>query len=268
MNSDLTKQIQSSIDDMCQCTLPCYTLRGSIDLCDPQSNCAIYTGRILGSDTASATQVFKMVEDWLAIQNGSLLNGTLTVDPDCPLRRLSPRDTPCSTPAADSNASPPSNGESSDLLMLLVISLAGGLLTTLICCTVIVCAVCSVCRSRVKKEDLLKSPMYAQPLVAQSDQRHYSIVVQGNPSYDKVRSHPNGELQEVTVANNDSAGSHQQSEDTQQVTQTTTRPANALGSTSSAYVDYSPSSLNYWNEDDNIFHSNRSATYLSITHTQ
>ena len=62
-NSDLTELIQSSIEDMCQCTLPSYTLRGSMDMCDSQTNCAIYTGRLLGSDTASATEVFKMVED-------------------------------------------------------------------------------------------------------------------------------------------------------------------------------------------------------------
>ena len=211
-NSDLTRLIQSSIEDMCQCTLPSYTLRGSMDLCDSQTNCAIYTGRLLGSDTASATEVFEMVEDWLATQNGSLLNGTLSIDPNCPLRRYSPSDSAYSTP----NSSPPSNDDDDDddddefKAMMLVIIFASALVIVIICSGIIICAVC-VCRSRkTKKEDLPMSSnvssTQAQSLVKEDNERHYSIIVDDNPSYGNslIAQQNCAELQNITVANGNS----------------------------------------------------------------
>ena len=211
MNSDLTKQIQSSIDDTCQCTLPSYTLRGSIDLCDPQSNCAIYTGRILGSDTASATQVFKMVEDWLTIQNGSLLNGALIVDPDCPLRRLSPSDTVCSfsdtvSTTDDNSTEEDSTTEEVDptenevtgnrqgvqVIQMLAIGFGSGF--GVIICTVIICAcVYKLRKMKNKKSDALsysQSQARLSPFLQTSDdaQRHYSVVIERNPSYHHHRN--------------------------------------------------------------------------------
>ena len=66
-SSQLTQQISSAITDMCQCVLPDYTLRGTMELCDDQqSNCAVYTGRILSSDMATASELFEQVEVWLS----------------------------------------------------------------------------------------------------------------------------------------------------------------------------------------------------------
>ena len=190
MNSDLTKQIQSSIDDMCQCTLPCYTLRGSIDLCDPQSNCAIYTGRILGSDTASATQVFKMVEDWLAIQNGSLLNGTLTVDPDCPLRRLSPRDTPCSPVPTNSRSN--DNKQPIEVIRMFAIGLGSGI--AIIAFSLIICTCVCVIHKKIMKKKAAESTMLSSQ---DTHQRHYSVAIERNPSYNRHHSKVVGPIQKT-----------------------------------------------------------------------
>ena len=118
-----------------------------MDSCDhSQSNCAIYTGRLLGSDTASATGVFEMVEEWLATQNGSLLNGTLSVDPDCPLRLLSPSDRACSIYTWKNISSPWDNVDDNTseltLAQLLLITVASGVITVIICSIIIVSALC------------------------------------------------------------------------------------------------------------------------------
>ena len=270
-NSDLTGLIQSSIEDTCQCTLPSYTLRGSMDMCDSQTNCAIYTGRLLGSDTASATEVFKMVEDWLATQNGSLLDGELSIDPDCPLRRFSPSDPACSTP----NNSPPSDDDDDDnnkLTTVIIIILASSLVTVIICSIIIICVMCA-CRSRkAKKEDPLSSATYAQPLVKEDNERHYSVIVHDNPSYDQchgnnVRTKQNSvELQNIMVTNGNSHAD--QPSDQQQVTQSiyTMIPSDTF--TSSGYVEYhTSSSTEYWNENENGI-PKPTPSYLSIIRTE
>ena len=276
INSDLTRHIQSSINDACQCTLPSYTLRGSIDSCNrPQLNCAIYTGRLLGSDTASATEVFEMVEEWLATQNGSLLNDTLSVDPDCPLRLLSPSDTACST---WSNISSPRDNANDDdtteltLAQLLAIAVASGVITVIICFLVIVSAL-YVRRSRKpKKDDLLTFSTYALPLVKQDDQRHYSVVVQKNPSYDPSLTRPHlnhsTEMQNA-IFNGNTIDSHSdpQQEETQSAFETIQpiKPRNASEATSTGYVEIY-SSGEYCNAD-NITPDSLSALYLSVTQT-
>ena len=272
-NSDLTGLIQSSIEDICQCTLPSYTLRGSMDLCDSQTNCAIYTGRLLGSDTASATEVFKMVEDWLATQNGSLLNGELSIDPDCPLRRFSPSDPACSTP----NNSPPSDDDDDDdddnnkLTTVIIIILASSLVTMIICSIIIICVMCA-CRShKTKKEDPLSSETYTQPLVKEDNERHYSVIVRDNPSYDwchgnNVRTQQNSvELQNTAVTN---GNSHADQPSDQQVTQSIYTMARSDTFTSSGYVEcHTSSSTEYWNENENGI-PKPIPSYLSIIHTE
>jgi len=205
MNSDLTREIQSSINDMCQCTLPSYTLRGSVDLCDLQSNCAIYTGRLLGSNEASTNQVFEMVQDWLDSQNGSVLNGRLSVDPNCPLRRLSPSDMVCSfsdntitsdnpteqvNPSEESQSS--SDRQAIEVIEMLAIGFGSGF--GIIICAVIVC-VCVYKSRKIKRKKSTISLTYSEsearltPFLQPSDpQRHYSVVVERNPSYHCHRS--------------------------------------------------------------------------------
>ena len=259
-----------------------------MDLCDPQSNCAIYTGRLLGSDEASATEVFEMVQDWLASQNGSVLNGTLSIDPNCPLRRLSPSDAACSTPM--NNVTPPnSNDDQSNITLIHVLIIS--LVSILIVCSIIIIIVCTVCvcRSHGSKKDSLiitansQSSSHVQSLVVQDNQRHYSIITQGNPSYDHchgndVHTHQNSSLnsellREVTIVSGNSTGSctHQQTGSTSDQQQVTHAMLQSNGEVSE-YDDivHSPSSsLSYCNEDDNIFHSgNHPASYLSLTHTQ
>ena len=275
INSELTRHIQSSINDACQCTLPSYTLRGSVDSCDcSQSNCAIYTGRLLGSDTASAIEAFEIVKEWLATQNGLLLNGTLSVDPDCPLRLLSPSDTACSTWKIISlprdNADDDNTSELT-LAQLLIITVASGVITVIICSIIIVSALCVCISHKPKKDNLLTSSTYAQPQVKQDDQRHYSIVVQKNQSYNHALSKPhqyhNSELQN-TYTNGNSIGSYS---DPQQVTQSkfttvqSKRPRNASENTSTEYEDIY-SSGEYCNVDD-IIPDPLSVSYLSITQT-
>ena len=248
-----------------------------MDSCDGlQSNCAIYTGRLLGSDTASATEVFEMVEDWLATQNGSLLDGTLSVDPDCPLQRLSPSDTACS--AYNIISPPDDNKDDITLAQLLIISVASVLVTVVICSIITISALC-VCRSRgAKKDESLVSSTYAQPVI-EDNQRHYSVIVQGNPSYGRSHSKyvraqhnpsQNGELNNTITSRNSNGSSHthQLSEVEQhqmmQSTYTMTQPRrNASETTSTGYVDiYSSSEYS----NDNIF-ADTSVSYLSITHT-
>ena len=276
-NLDLTRLMQSSIEDTCQCTLPSYTLRGSMDLCDSQTNCAIYTGRLLGSDTASATEVFKMVEDWLATQNGSLLNGELSIDPDCPLRRFSPSDPACSTP----NNSPPSDddddgNDNDDETMMLIIILASLLVTVIICSIIIICVMCA-CRSRkTKKEDPLSSSIYAQPLVRGDNERHYSVIVHDNPSYNRchgnnVRTQQNSvELQNIMVTNGNSHADQPSGMNTyqQQVTQSIHTMVRPNTFTSSGYVEcHTSSSTEYRNENENGI-PKPTPSYLSIVHTE
>ena len=197
-NSDLTGLIQSSIEDMCQCTLPSYTLRGSMDMCDSQTNCAIYTGRLLGSDIASATEVFKMVEDWLATQNGSLLNGTLSVDPNCPLRLSSPSDTVCgfNSGITDSDISTDDESSSSvseiiDVIKMLAIGIGSGF--GVIICAVIVCVCTCKLRKKLRRKEKSNTifsesgTRHAPFLQTQDTQRHYSIVIERNPSYSRHR---------------------------------------------------------------------------------
>ena len=248
-----------------------------MDLCDhSQSNCTIYTGRLLGSDTASATEVFEMVEKWLATQNGSLLNDTLSVDPDCPLRLLSPSDTACST--WTNISTPRDNADDDDKLTLakfLVIAVASGVITVIICFIIIIIIALCACRSRKpRKDDFLTSSIYALPLVKKDDQRHYSVVVQKNPSYDPslIRPHPSHsteiQLQNATsIGNSIDSHSDSQQEETQSVFETIQpiRPRNASEATSTAYVDVY-SSGEYCNAD-NIIPDSFSASYLSVTQT-
>ena len=256
---------------MCQCTLPSYTLRGSMESCGSQSNCAIYTGRLLGSDTASATEVFEMVEDWLATQNGSLLNGALSIDPDCPLPRLSPSDAACST----CNKIIPSDDDHDGdvtLAQLLLISITSASVTVIVCSVIAVSAVC-ICRSRKeKKNNSLMSSIYAQPEL-EGNQRHYSIVVQSNPSYghgkDRLKQCPswNSELQNNTITNGSSIGSSEvtSGDHMTQSTYTMIRPRrDTSATTSSGYVDVCSSSEYCIND---ISSTDTSVSYLSITHT-
>ena len=218
-NLDLTTLMHSSISDMCQCTLPSYTLRGSMESCGSQSNCAIYTGRLLGSDTASATEVFEMVEDWLATQNGSLLNGALSIDPDCPLPRLSPSDAACSYPNITSDNTTggdestveeneaSSDTQGTDGLKMLAVGFASGF--AIIICAVLICA--GVYKSsklmKGKKTDALTysesearlTPFLQTPFQQTADvQRHYSVIVERNPSYN---CHHNNVIKPFIVSN-------------------------------------------------------------------
>ena len=242
-------------------------------MCDSQTNCAIYTGRLLGSDTASATEVFKMVEDWLATQNGSLLNGTLSIDPNCPLRRYSPSDPACSSP----NNRPPSGDDNYELTMMLIIILASGLVTVIICSVMIICAVCT-CRSRkTKKEDLPSSSTHAQSLVRDDNERHYSVIVRNNPSYDRchgnsVRTQQNSvEQQNIVVANGNPHADQPSGMNTnqQQMTQSIYYTmAQSDTFTSSGYVGRrTSSSTEYWNENESGI-PKPTPSYLSIIHTE
>ena len=196
-NSDLTELIQSSIEDMCQCTLPSYTLRGSMDMCDSQTNCAIYTGRLLGSDTASVTEVFKMVEDWLATQNGSLLNGELSVDPDCPLRRSSPSDSACSSTTSNSEAQNTSNDntEAIEVIKMLAIGLGSGL--AIIICSCVSCAFVCLLRKKLRKNNSSDTESKVLSYTPSQDiqQRHHSVVVERNPSYNRHHRKAIGPIQ-------------------------------------------------------------------------
>ena len=159
-----------------------------MDLCaDSKSNCAIYTGRLLGSDTASATKVFEMVEEWLAIQNGSLMNGTPRVDPNCTLGRFSPSDPGCSYSIPNDISQPKDEDDDDDVdkfaLKMAIVGLASALVSVITWSIVIICAV-YLCRScKTKKEESISSSTYPEPLVVQDNERHYSVIVHGNPSY-------------------------------------------------------------------------------------
>ena len=269
---------------MCHCTLPSYTLRGSMDLCaDSKSNCVIYTGRLLGSDTGSATEVFEMVEEWLAIQNGSLMNGTLSVDPNCTLRRLSPSDPACSY-IIPNDISPPKDDDDNDgdnfAITMVIVGLASALVSVITWSIVIICAV-YLCRScKTKKQESISSSTYAQPLVVQDNEQHYSVIVHSNPSYhgNNVRVHQKSshkiELQEVTNGNSSGSHAHQPTEmntNQQQMTQSIyvlpRSERNISETTSNDYVDCYPSSLQYWNENENVF-PRPGKPYLSIIHTE
>ena len=262
--------MQSSINDACQCTLPSYTLRGSVDSCDgSESNCAIYTGRLLGSDTASATEVFKMVEKWLATQNGSILNGTLSVDPDCPLRLPSPSDTACSTWKNISVPRDDAGDDDKSELILLLILVTSGVITVMLCFIIIMCALCVRRSRKPKKSDLRTASIatYALPLVKQDDRRHYSVVVQKNPSYDHnlSRSHLNHstEIQNIII-NENSIDSHSDPQQVTQSTFTTVQPKRPrTETTSTGYVDIY-SSGEYCNVD-NITSDSLTTSYLSVT---
>ena len=275
---------------MCHCTLPPYTLKGSMDLCaDSKSNCAIYTGRLLGSDNASATEVFEMVEEWLAIQNGSLMNGTLSVDPNCTLRRFSPSDPACSY-SIPIDINPPKDDDDDDgdnfAITMVIVGLASALVSVITWSIVIICAV-YLCRScKTMKEESLSSSTYPGPLVVHDNERHYSIIVDCNPSYDQchgnnVRVHQkssqNIELQEATVTNDNSSGSHahqttEVNTDQQPVTQSMytllRSERNVSETTSNGYVDCNGSlSQQYWNENENVS-SRLGESYLPIIHTE
>ena len=122
---------------------------------------------------------------------------------------------------------------------------------------------------------------YAQALVIQDNQKHQSIILQDNPSYDHLHSNAaiphqnssqNSELQEVTVANGNSTGSHdaacQPSGDQQHVTQSTntysmirSKREALASSTYSGYVEYQLPSPIYHRANPNP-----SVSYLTITH--
>ena len=259
-----------------------------MDLCaNSKSNCVIYTGRLLGSDNASATEVFEMVEEWLAIQNGSLMNGTLSVDPNCTLRRLSPSDPACSY-SIPNDINPPKDEDDDDdgdnfAIIIVIASLASALVSVITWSIVIICAV-YLCRScKTKKEESISSLTYPEPLVVQDNERHYSIIVDGNPSYDgkNARVHQKSsqkiELQKVTVTNGNSSGSHAHqptgmNTDQQLMTQSIyalpQSERNISETTSNGYEDcYPSSSLQYWNENENVF-PRPGKPYLSIIHTE
>ena len=263
--------MQSSINDACQCTLPSYTLKGSVDSCDrSQSNCAIYTGRLLGSDTASATEVFEMVEEWLTTQNGSLLSGTLSVDPNCSLRLLSPSDKVCSTWKNISSTQDDADDDDNSELTLLLITVSSGVIIVILCSIIIVCALCVRRSRKPKKSDLHTSSIetYALPLVKQDDERHYSVVVQKNPSYDhsvSSRSHLNHCAEIQNTISIDSIDSHSGSQQEEQSTMHPKRPRNASETTSAGYVEMY-SSGEYCNAD-NITSDSLTASYLSVTQT-
>ena len=163
-----------------------------MDSCDhSQSNCAIYTGRLLGSDTASATEVFEMVEKWLATQNGSLLSGTLSVDPDCPLRLPSPSDTACSFVMSNSANESSNNDDSSvqEVIQMLAIGIGSGL--GVIICVVISCACVCAFRKKIRKNKPSSSDN------GLSEERHYSVVVERNPSYSRHRGKMVGPIQKT-----------------------------------------------------------------------
>jgi len=216
-----------------------------------------------------------MVEEWLATQNGSLLNGTLSVDPDCPLRLPSPSDTACST--WTNISTPRDNADDDDtseltLAQLLVITIASGVITVIICFIIIVSALCVCISHKPKKDDPLTSSTYAQPQVKPDDQRHYSIIVQKNQSYNHSQCKPqrnhSSELQN-TYTNGNPIGSYS---DPQQMTRSafTTiqpeKPRNASETSSTEYEDIY-SSGEYCNVDD-IIPDPLSLSYLSITQTR
>ena len=160
-----------------------------MDSCDgSQSNCAIYTGRLLGSDTASATEVFEMVEDWLATQNGSLLDGTLSVDPDCPLQRLSPSDAACSSVLSSSEeVSRPNDNRFLEVIQMLAIGIGSGL--AIIICSLISCVCVCALHKKISKKKTTSSDTESKVLSytppEDDQQRHYSVIVERNPSYNR-----------------------------------------------------------------------------------
>ena len=227
-----------------------------------------------------------MVEEWLAIQNGSLMNGTLSVDPNCTLRRLSPSDPACSY-IIPNDISPPKDEDDDDgdnfAITVVIVGLASALVSVITWSIVIICAVC-LCRScKTKKEESISSSTYPEPLAVQDNERHYSIIVHSNPSYDgnSVRVHQKCaqkiELQEVTVTNGNSSGSHAhqptgmntgQQLMTQSIHTLPQSKNNVSETTSNGYEDcYPSSSLQYWNENENVL-PRPGKPYLSIIHTE
>ena len=196
-NSDLTRLIQSSIEDMCQCTLPSYTLRGSTDLCDSQTNCAIYTGRLLGSDTASATEVFEMVENWLATQNGSLLNGALSIDSECPLRRSSPSDSACTSATSNSEEQNSSNDKTEPIEVIQMLAIGFGSGLAIIICSFVSCACVCLIRKKLKNRNSSDTESKVLSYTSSQDiqQRHHSVVVERNPSYNRHHRKAIGPIQ-------------------------------------------------------------------------
>ena len=156
-----------------------------MDTCaDSKSNCAIYTGRLLGSDTASATEVFEMVEEWLAIQNGSLMTGTLSVDPNCTLRRLSPSDPACSPVTSNEQNSSNSDDRVIEVIQMLAIGIGSGF--AIVACSLICCAcVCLLRKKIIKKNSSSDTESKVLSYTPSQDiqQRHLSVVVERNPSY-------------------------------------------------------------------------------------
>ena len=172
-----------------------------MESCDSQSNCAIYTGRLLGSDTASATEVFEMVGDWLATQNGSLLNGTLSIDPDCPLQRLSPSDAACSTVLSNSeevNRSDDNDIQVIEVIQMLAIGMGSGI--AIIICSLISCACVCALHKKMKKKNTssdTKSNVLSYTPPEDDQQRHYSVIVERNPSYNRHRGKMVGPIQKT-----------------------------------------------------------------------
>lgn len=175
-----------------------------MNLCDPQSNCAIYTGRLLGSDEASATEVFEMVQDWLASQNGSVLNGALSVDPNCPLRRLSPSDAACSALLNNSMEEQEENMSSDnrnviEVIQMLVIGIGSGL--AIIVCSLITCVCVRTLHKKIIKKRVSSSETDSKILSymqsSDTQQRHYSVIVERNPSYNRHHNKEVGHIQQT-----------------------------------------------------------------------
>ena len=165
-----------------------------MDSCDSQSNCAIYTGRLLGSDTASASEVFEMVEDWLTTQNGSLLNGTLSIDPDCPLQRLSPSDTACSSVLSNSD----NDRRVIEVIQMLAIGTGSGF--AIIICSLITCICVCALHKKMKKKTTssdTESKVLSYTPPEDDQQRHYSVIVERNPSYNRHRGKMVGPIQKT-----------------------------------------------------------------------
>ena len=159
-----------------------------MELCDnQQSNCAIYTGRILNTEVATASELFEQVEIWLSAQNCSLLEGALAVDSTCPLRRLSPSDSACSD-FSDDEDDESSDSEAIDVVKMVGIGFGSGL--AIIVCSLLICVCVSITfkRKQNKSDSLTLSesnPNLSPFLVESPTGRHYSVVLDRNPSYNR-----------------------------------------------------------------------------------
>jgi len=132
---------------------------------------------------ATASELFEQVEIWLSAQNGSLFEGALVVDSTCPLRRLSPSDSACSNFSDTKDES--SDREAISIIKMVGIGFGSGL--AIIVCSLLICVCVSISckrkRSKPKMLTLSESDPNLSPFLV--DGRHYSIVLDKNPSYNR-----------------------------------------------------------------------------------